>query len=365
MEEKSNYYKKMMSKFLIFIVILVVIYALYKTAIFYMPFIIALIIASIAEPLIKLFIKKLKWKRKFASSIALILIVSLIILIVSILVSSIVTESIKLIENLNGYATDIYNYGIQLFKDIQEGRTQIPQEVLDIAEKSFSGLLEGVKTFIGNFFTGVLNTITAIPSYFTYGFITILAVIFICFDREFIIDTCKKHIPNEWLQKVKNYCKTTIDVGFNYIKAEAKLSGICFILVLIGLTIMNICGLKIEYPIIMAIFIGFVDILPIFGAGTVMIPWVIYLVIAGNIPAAIGVGALWIIWAIIKNILEPKMISHQMGLHPIFTLLAMYTGFKVFGVLGLMIGPILLIVFKNIFSDLIDKGILKTIFEKE
>lgn len=365
MEEKKEYYWKMGTKFLMFAVILIAIYIIYKTAIFYMPFVIALIIASIAEPLIKLFVNKLKWNRKLASIVSLILIVGIIIVIVSLLISSIITESISLIENLNGDITNAYNYGMDVLKDIQEGRIQIPDEVMQIAEKSYGGLLEGIKTFLGNFFTGVINTITAIPSSLTYVFITILAVIFICFDREYILETCKKHIPHKWLETAKTYLKTTFSVGVNYIKAEAKLSGICFILVLVGLIIFNICGIDIAYPIIMAIFIGFVDILPIFGAGTVMIPWVIYLALSGNIPASVGVGALWIIWAIIKNLLEPKMISKQMGLHPIFTLLAMYTGFRIFGVFGLMIGPIILIVIKELFSGFIEKGIFKTIFEQE
>ncbi len=365
MEEKTKYYIKIFSKFAIFAFIILAIFGLYKLAVFYMPFVIALIIASIAEPLIKFFMKKCKMKRKLASTISLLIIVILITIILTLLISSIVSESIKLIENLNVYATNAYNYGMNILKDIQEGRIQIPQEVIDIVEKSYSGLLDSAKTFIGNFFTSLINTIGALPGGITFSFVTILAVVFICFDRDYIISTCKKHIPSKWLEKIKMVFRETFSVTIEYIKAEAKLSFLCFILVLVGLTIMDLIGLKVEFLIIMALFIGFVDILPIFGAGAVMIPWAIYLVIVGNIPLAIGVGILWIIWAIIKNLLEPKMISKQMGLHPIFILLAMYTGSKIFGILGLMLGPIILLVLKNIFSELFSKGILKTIFEQE
>lgn len=365
MDEKSKYYMKMLTKLGVFLGVLAIVFLVYQTAIFYMPFVIAFAVASMAEPLIKLLMKKLKMKRKLASSISLILIVAIIILILTMLVSSVITESIKIIENLNEDMTDVYNYGIGLLKDIQEGRSEIPEEVMQIAEKSYGGLLEGVKTFLGNFFTGLLNTITAIPTWFTYGFVTILAVVFMCFDREYIITTCKKHVPNKWLQKIRKLFKATFNVAIQYIKAEAKLSSICFVLVLIGLLGMQIFGIEIGYPIIMAIFIGFVDLLPLFGAGAVMVPWVGYLLLIGNIPAAIGVGILWIVWAVIKNLAEPRMISRQMGLHPIFTLIAMYTGFKILGVLGLMIGPIVLLVLKNIFSELIDKGVFKTIFELE
>lgn len=365
MDEKSKYYLKILSKFAIFAVILLAVYFVFQTAVFYMPFVIAFMIASIAEPLIKLFMKKTKMKRNLASILSLMIIVAIIVVILTILVSSLITESIKLVENLNGDITNVYNYGMGLFKDIQEGRIQIPEEVMQIAEKSYGGLLEGVKNFLGNFFTGLINTITAIPTWFTYGFVTILAVIFICFDREYIKETCRKHIPSKWLEKIKMVFRETFSVAIEYIKAEAKLSSICFVLVLIGLTGMNFFGINIGYPIIMAIFIGFVDLLPIFGAGAVMVPWVCYLVLIGNIPAAIAVGILWIVWAVIKNLIEPRMISHQMGMHPIFTLLAMYTGFKLCGVFGLMLGPIVLLILKRIFAEIVDNGILKTIFEQE
>ena len=68
--------------------------------------------------------------------------------------------------------------------------------------------------------------------------------------------------------------------------------------------------------------------------------------------------------SISRQLLEPKLVSRNIGVHPIFTLIAMYTGFKFIGVFGLLIGPIILIIFKNIFASLIDQGVLKTIFDK-
>ena len=82
-------------------------------------------------------------------------------------------------------------------------------------------------------------------------------------------------------------------------------------------------------------------------------------------PLAIAVMILWIIWAVIKQFLEPKFVSRQMGMNPIFTLIGMYTGFRFFGVLGLMIGPILLLILTNIFKRLFEKGIVKSFFELE
>lgn len=365
MDEKIRYYIKIGLKFVGFATIVFGIFLSYQVARFYLPFIIALFIASMAEPLIRKLMETCKIKRKMASIISLLIILSIIIIVCSIIISSLIAESSKLIGNLNNYATQAYNWGIEIFEDVKEGRIQIPTQVIQMVENSYGGIIDALKNFLGNFFTGLITTIGAVPTWITYGITTILAVLFICFDRDYVIQICKKHIPSKWLEKTREVIAQTCQITWRYIKAEAKLSGICFILILFGLLLMSFLGITIEYPIIMAIFIGFMDLLPIFGAGTVMIPWSIYLVVTNNLPAALAVAVLWIIWAVIKNLVEPKMISQQMGMHPIFTLLAMYTGFKLLGVIGLILGPILFLVITSIFKELIAKGVLKTIFEQE
>lgn len=96
-----------------------------------------------------------------------------------------------------------------------------------------------------------------------------------------------------------------------------------------------------------------------------MIPWAILCAINGDLNLGIAIIILLVIMSGIRQLLEPKLVSKNIGIHPIFTLIAMYTGFKVIGVMGLLIGPIVLIIFKNIFANLIDKGVFKTIFDRK
>ena len=123
-------------------------------------------------------------------------------------------------------------------------------------------------------------------------------------------------------------------------------------------------GLNVGYPLLIAIGIAFSDALPILGSGTVMIPWAIIRAIQGDLKLAIALIVLYVIISIIRQILEPKMVSKHIGIHPIFTLIAMYTGYKAIGLFGMLLGPIVLIILKPIFETLIDKGIVKTIFDK-
>ena len=95
-----------------------------------------------------------------------------------------------------------------------------------------------------------------------------------------------------------------------------------------------------------------------------MIPWGVGIAINGDIKLAVAIISLWILMSIVRQFVEPRIVSKQIGIHPIFTLISMYTGFKFMGITGLIIGPVILIVLNNIFSNLIDNGIIKTIFDK-
>ena len=107
------------------------------------------------------------------------------------------------------------------------------------------------------------------------------------------------------------------------------------------------------------------DALPIVGSGTVMIPWAIISGINGDLKLGISIIVLFVIMSVIRQFLEPRLVSKHIGTHPIFTLIAMYTGYKMIGVFGLLLGPIIIIIFKAVFETLIDKGIVKTIFDKK
>ena len=123
-------------------------------------------------------------------------------------------------------------------------------------------------------------------------------------------------------------------------------------------------GLNVKYPLLIAFAIAFVDALPILGSGTIMLPWAIISALNGDIKLGILIAVLWIIMSVTRQFIEPKIVSNKIGIHPIFTLIAMYTGFKLVGVVGLLLGPIALIVLNCIFSNLIDQGIVKTILDK-
>lgn len=363
--EKRRYYSRILFKTVVLVFTLVILFLAYKLAMFYVPFIIAFLIATMIEPLIKFFMNKCKLKRKASASISLILVVLIIGSLLAVLISAIISESKVLLTNLNSSMDDVYNWGLGLINNFANGNFVIPNDWISVIQDSLGSILEVVKNVVYSFATGIINFAGQVPGAITYTVITILAIIFMCFDRDYVKKLLKDQIPKKWLEKANEIVVKSLKIIWNYIKAEAKLSLLCFILVTIGLCIFNLCGLNIEYVAIMAILIGFVDLLPLFGAGFIMVPWAIILIIQGNAPAGIAIFVLWLAWSIIKQFLEPKFVSKQMGMHPIFTLLGMYTGFKLFGVIGLLLGPIIFLIIREVFSNNVHKGILKDFFELE
>lgn len=360
-----GYCTKVGRRLLVFILTIVGIFLAMKLAIFYMPFLIAFIISLLIEPLIKMVNKKTKLTRKVSAVLVLVFVFAIIIGLLTWGITSIISEASDLLAGLNNNFEQIYSKATTYIEKIEFNKIQISDEVTNIIKQSTTDLLKNVSSWITKLLTSVLNIVTSLPTIGIYVIITILATYFICTDRIYIIDQIEHHMPKAWVKKLTIHLKEITNKLGSYLKAEAILIGIDFVILLIGLIIIKFMGMKIEYPLLVALGIGFVDALPILGAGTIMIPWAIVSSINGNINLAISLIILYVIILVSRQLLEPKIIGSQIGIHPIFTLISMYTGYRIIGILGMLIGPIILIILKSIFGTLIDKGILKTIFDKK
>lgn len=359
------YWTRVLKNILYVFLLLLGLYFALKLSIFYMPFLIAFIISLIIEPAIKFIMKKTKLTRR-SSSIIIFFIVSAIILgSLAWILITLFSESSSLLQSLNDYFDKIYTQFRDFISIFQSNKIHLSNEVLSVIQNSTGNLLETASNWLKNTLTGLIDIITSLPSIAICIGITVVALYFICVDKIYILDQIEHHIPKLWVKRIKIHLTDLIQTLGGYLKAQATLILVSFIISLIGLYILKFIKFNIQYPLLMALFIGFVDALPIFGSGSVMIPWAIICAINGDINLGIAIIVLLIIMSISRQILEPKLVSKNIGVHPIFTLIAMYTGFKIIGIIGLLIGPIILIIFKNIFANLIDKGVFKTIFDKK
>ena len=359
-----SYWTRVFKRIVYVILILIGLYLAFKLSIFYLPFLIAFIISLIMEPAIKFLMKKVKITRR-SSSIILFIIVSLIILgALSWGIVTLISEASNLLDDLNFYVEKIYSVFQNFSNNFDFDKLHLPAEVKEIFNNSTGSVIETITNWIRNFLNSLMGIVTSIPNIAIYFAITVMALYFMCVDKIYILDQIEHHLPKIWVMKLGRHMRELIKTLGNYLKAEATLVLVSFIISVIGLYILSFAGFKIEFPLLIALGIGFVDALPILGSGTVMVPWAVIYALNGELNLGIAIIVLFIIMSIVRQFLEPRLVSKNIGVHPIFTLIAMYTGFKIIGILGLLIGPIVLIIFKNIFASLIEQGVMKTIFDK-
>ncbi len=359
-----SYWTRVLSRILYVTFILIGLIIALKLSVFYLPFLIAFIIYLIMEPAIKWIMKKTKATRK-TSSIIIFFVVSLIILgLLTWVIFTLFSEASNLLQDLNSYIEKAYNLFQDILNNIDFGKIKLPIEVQTILENSTGDILDTISNWARNFLNGLIDLVTSIPSIAIYFSITVIALYFLCVDKIYILDQIEHHLPRTWVMRVGKHIKELTQTLGGYLKAEASLVLVSFIISLIGLYIFKFIGFKLEFPLLIALGIGFVDALPILGSGTVMVPWAIICGINGEINLGIAIIILLIIMSTVRQFLEPRLVSKNIGVHPLFTLIAMYTGFKFLGIMGMLIGPIILIILKNIFATLIDGGVIKTIFDK-
>ena len=359
-----SYWTRVLKKFLYIILILIGLFLAFKLAIFYMPFLIAFIISLMIEPAIKFIMKKLKFTRKTSSIIIFIIVSAIIIGAVVWGIIALISEASNLLQDLNGYVEKAYILFQNFTGRFDLNKIHLPSELTSIIQNSTGDILNSTSNWIRNFLTGLLNVITSMPTIIIYFVVTIMALYLICVDKVYILDQIEHHFPKKWVFKVGTHIKDLTKTLGGYLKAEATLILVSFIISLIGLYILKFAKFNIQFPLLMALFIGFVDALPILGSGTVMVPWAIISGLNGDLKLGIAIIILLIIMSVVRQFLEPKLVSKHIGTHPIFTLIAMYTGFKFIGILGMLVGPIILIIIKNVFANLIDEGVVKSIFDK-
>lgn len=337
----------------IIIVVLIVIYL----CIYFWPFMVGILVALMLEKSINFIIKKTKMSRKTIGTIMVILFYIIFICIVYLIISALIKESISISIGI----PDIYNevkikytnIYIKLLAFINKAPDTVMNSIYNIGLK----LLDQVIILSTDIINGIVNFVMFLPKLMIYIIITFLATLFLVTDRRAILKLANNVFPNKLTKKVFNVVSMSIKSLGGYLKAQCTIICITFVELFIAFLF-----LKQEYPLTLALIVAIIDALPILGTGTVLIPWAIYSAITGNMALGIGLLVTYVIILIIRQLFEPKIVGKNIGIHPFLTLLAMYIGFTIFGLLGLIIGPVVMVIFKNVFTVMFEVGYFKKLF---
>lgn len=324
-------------------------FVIFKVSPYVTPFIIAFIIASIIEPIIRFLMKKAKIARKVAAPIVLTFFIVSLALIITLIVARLIQEVKSVSAILPQITNDIYNYVNKLISKSVDVFEWLPIEITGNIGNILSRLYESVSNVLNSIFKGAYITAASIPQALIFTVITIVSTYFITSDRDNISNFFSSQLPEKWIKQIKNIITNMFSALVGYIKAQCILMIITFTELFIGF---NIIG--INYSLLLAFIISVIDALPILGTGGFLIPWAIYSFFAGNLRLGISLLILYIVVLIVRQSIEPKILGYQIGVHPLVTLIAMYSGLKLFGFLGFILGPITALLLKNIVS-----GILK------
>lgn len=335
------------------IIIVGIVFILFKYGLpFISPFVLAFIIAYLLKSPIKFLTQKCKIKKIFAAIFVVVLFyatVGILVFIIGVVLFSGIKELFFNLPDL--YTSEIEPFIMKTFNSIQFSITKLDASQMNTVEELSLNLVQSLGEIISNLSFKVIRTISgyasSLPGLFIRILFTIISTFFLVIDYEkitkFLMNQLKeKH--KKLIIEVKNYVVNTL---FRCIISYALIMFITFTELAIGLSIIGV-----KDAILLALLISFFDVLPVLGTGGVIIPWLIFAAFQGKYGLAIGLLILYLVVVIIRNILEPKIVGSQMGLHPLVTLMALFVGAQLFGVLGLLGLPITLSLLKN----LNDKG---------
>ena len=308
----------------------------FRLLIFLMPFVIGWIIASVAAPLVNWLEKRLKIVKKLGSALIVILVLALIVVALYFAVSRIAEEIADLIQDFP-----------RLYAQLESGLRQIGQNMSVVFNRLPSGIKEGWNTVVENLdqYMGDLvsrisePTVTAagnfakrVPYYLISFIVAVMSAYFFTVQREEVIRWFKKTAP----EAVERRMTLVIDnlkyaVG-GYFKAQFKIMGVVFLILLAGLAF-----LQTRYFVLVAFLIAFLDFLPFFGTGTAMIPWAVYTFFMGEYKTTVALVVIYVVTQVVRQLLQPKLVGDSVGLNPLVTLILLYIGYRIRGVIGMII----------------------------
>ncbi|MBB6452086.1 sporulation integral membrane protein YtvI [Salirhabdus euzebyi] len=353
-----------------FIVVIAVIFSVGFLAIYLSrytyPFIFAFLLAFLMNPLVNFLQHNAKMPRPLAVFITILLILAFIIGIITILVVEIINGTTHLAKEVPKYFEELVNYFqeiiaaqvIPIYERLSSiissldpsQQTQVMEQIRNIGASITATGQEVLK----NILTWIPEQIAGIPNFATVIIFSLLGTFFISKDWYKLVDAYKKITPNKVASSSSTVIKGLQSALLGFVKAQLTLISITAVIVLIGLLI-----LRVDYAITLALIIGAVDLLPYLGTGLVFVPWILYMFFTGNYFLTIGLSILYIIVIVQRQLMEPKVLSTNIGLDPLATLIALFAGYKLFGFLGLIIGPVILVVLNTLYRT----GVIKEIWD--
>lgn len=353
-----------------FFAVVTVLYALFLKYAFWIvsPFIIALLVALVLQKPIRIISQKTKIKRSIVGAISVFLILSAIITVI-------VFAGYRLVSEFKGLGSYIIDRLHDLPELIRSAESWIIRHLAFLPDSIEKSLVDSISGFISNILLyveqgesaggmelsadgfdfslittplgGLISTAKHIPAVFAAALISIIACFFVTCDYDSLTNLVKNNISEEHEAMIIKIKKLFGDIIGKMVKSYATIIFVTFCEITIGLNILKLIGVYDGgYIVAISVATAILDILPVFGTGTVLIPWAVINLFNGNIGLGIGLIVIYGLITVIRQILEPRLVAMNVGLPPIVTLAGMYLGLQLFGMIGIFALPITFVMLK-------------------
>lgn len=331
---------------------------LWSLLLIFIPFILAYTVSLLVNNLADALQQRFRLPRNLAAILVIILTVGVLGGILGGIIWKITDEIKQIYDNFQSILDGVQSSWKRLSTNLSDIMEQLPENV----QMSINSLYEQFVGWLANVFKDMKIFQTAgdiakrLPGIIISVITFILSLYFMVSDSKTVNAFLKKYVPHPIqirASQLKNEVKKYMG---GYLKAQLIMMGISFVILLIGLLI-----LRVEYALIIAVTIAIFDALPLFGSGAILLPWAIIEFLSGSVSRGVALLIIYLSVLLMRQLIEPKIVGKSIGMHPLLTLMAMYAGYRVFSVGGLILGPLTLMLIISFYKVGLFNDIIKFI----
>lgn len=311
------------------------------------PFVFALAAAALLNPLIKALQRALGWSRQLVSAALLLLLFALVGGGLALLAYAAVGQAVSLMQNWSGLLDSLQAALDQLESLFAQLLALAPPQLTQLAENAggqlFQWLYQVVPDALASLGLEAGERAMGLPSFLMALVIFIMATFLLTADYPYLRSRAVQHMDEGLLRFLSQVRATALGAFGGYLKAEFLLSVGVFFILLAGFFLMGQ-----PYGLLLSLGLAVMDFIPVIGAGTVMVPWAFVALFTRDFSNAAWLMGIWGVIALFRRVMEPKFVGDQTGLSPILSLVSIYVGMKLAGVLGMILGPVALLILLNL-----------------
>ncbi len=349
-EKQRTFLKVFLNLGITLTVILCCFFVLPRIIVYFMPFVIGWIIAMIASPLVKFLEKKLKIKRKASSAFVIIAVIALVILVGYLIGARLVEQVAEFVAEIPQLWEAASEEFAQIGNKLSVAYRYLPRDVRDALAGFAGNLQEYVGSLMSNISSPTWEAVSRfaknIPGVVIGVIMCLLFAYFYVADREYLPGMVAKVLPTSLRERIVMIKRGLTKAIGGYFKAQLKIEVWMYLLLSIGFSI-----LQVRYAFVIAIGVAILDLLPFFGTGTVLVPWAIIKFLSGDYKMVLGLLIIWGVGQLARQIIQPKIVGDSVGLSPLPTIILLYLGYKMAGVIGMIIAVPVGIIVLNMYQE--------------